>query len=152
MKFSRIAPSDVKFLTDKATGLKLSYRDLTAVASLAIQAASLIKFGEEAYLKHKDSGNLFYYYDVEGKGKGYVAYKIGDTVSVNDILVADFKKKKQTNECIEALIETLYNICKSLNLTLEVETDSKDFYVFVRDVNQSYKEQKLEDKYWWKIE
>lgn len=151
MKFSRVSPSDAKTITDQETGIKLSDRDITILSSSVNTSASLIKFGTSVYNRNKNSDSMFLTYDVPNKGVGFVSYTLGDTVEINEIH-ADCISSKENAICIEALTETVYNICKSLNKTLEVKSDSKDFKNYIANRNQLYKEQKLEDKYYWKTE
>ena len=152
MKFTRIPPSDAKVLTDKETGLKLSYRDLTIISSKVTACSSLIKFGEEVYNQYKDTGYMFLNYDCDN-GKWYAVYKIKNKTKIKVKAIhsecCNFQEEKV---CYEAIIETLFNMSKSLNLPLVVRTDNKDFETFVKDTNQILKEQKTEDKYHWKTE
>ncbi len=150
-RFSRIPPSDVKSITDPSTGFKYSPRDMSALASVVNMSSSLVKFGEEVYNKHNDSGNMFLTYDYSGKGKGYIVYSIGRDVIVTDIY-SDCINPKEDRICFDALVETLFNLCKSMNKTMVIETESEDFDNFAKGMNQIMKEQKIEDKNWWKIE
>ncbi len=151
MKYTKIIPSDEKVLTSPESGVKFSFRDVTMVSSMVNNCSSLIKFGEEIYNKYKESGYLLMNYEAKDKGKGFIAYEIVDVINVIEIY-SQCINKKEDKICYEALIESVYNISKSTGKTLVVNSDDKDVKYFIDDMNQKYKEQKIEDKYWWKTE
>jgi hypothetical protein len=151
MKYTRIPPSDAKVLTDNESGLKFSQRDVSTISSAVNGCSSLIKFGEEVFNKYKDSGKLFMNYDSATKGKGYIVYDIGEEIFVCDVF-SNCISEKENVICFEALTESVYNICKSVNKNLVIDIDNKLFNRFILNSNQLFKEQKFEDKYFWKIE
>ena len=149
MKYKRIPPSDVKCLTDKDTGTKYSQRDCSFISSMVNPAASLLGFGEEIRDKWQGKGKLFYSYVNPDKGKGYIVYSIeSDKICVCDVF-SDCISSKENDICFEALVEAVGNLCKALNKAMCVDTNSESFGLFIATVNQIYKEQKIEDKYWW---
>lgn len=150
-RFSRRPPSNIKSITDPKTGIKYAPRDMSSLSSVVNISSSLIKFGEEIYNKHQGSGDMFLTYDYAGKGMGYVVYSIGEEEVVVTDIYADCINPKEDRICFDALVETLFNTCKSMNKTMVIETESKDFDRFARGMNQVMKEQKIEDKNWWKI-
>ena len=151
MRVTKIPPSNAKTITDKDSGIKYSDRDITVLTTCINPSSSLISFGTEIYSAERQDGTIFLIYNNENKGKGFVAYTIGDVIEVSDVY-ADCISVKEELIAYEALVETVYNMSKSSGKNMIVNSDNPVFERYIDNLNQSYKEKKLEDKYKWNKE
>lgn len=152
MKARKELPSNLRNIVDEESGMMYSKRDTTTVSSMVNPASSLVKFGIDHYEKYLDTDYFLMTYEYPNRGSGYIVYEVKDTGICMIDIYADCVSEKEKFNCYEALIETVFNICKSSNKALEFDIEDKDLEIYINRNNQSYKEQKVEDKYWWKIQ
>lgn len=153
MEYELAIPSSVRDITDPETGLKFSKKDISVISSKVNASSSLVKFGADIYEANIDNNLLFSVYEESGVSKGYISYEVlDDSVRVAEVYEESINKR-ESYIAYEALIESVYNISKSLGKKIVIlnENGNELLDKFIKDSNQRKKEQKIEDKYWWKI-
>lgn len=121
------------------------------VCSNTNSTGDLIAFGDEKYNQYLNSGYQFLKYNGGENGSGFVAYKIlEDCIEVEEVycVAPNFNLESIV---VLSLLQVLSNDGSALKRSIKYETDDEVFDKIVRQRNQILKEQKVEDKYWWKI-
>ncbi len=150
MLFELNIPSDDKVLTDPVTGAKFSKREVTHIASMVSNSASLIKFGDDINNKWKNTGHKYLVYDNGVNGKGYIVYEEKEDCVYCHEIYTDSEEEIKKNLCYESLVFTLFNIGKSVSKKMSISNDDSEFESLIDKYIQLDKENKVEEIYRWK--
>lgn len=117
-------------------------------------ASDLISFSDRIYKKYKNSGNLYYKFVGRDSELGFIAYKIQeDKINVSELYVESKNlARNRYGQILGSLIDILSNDASALGIPLVIENIDAKLEQYLKDINNFYKEQKIEEIYRWKIE
>jgi len=122
------------------------------ICSNTNSTGDLIAFGEDVYEKYVNSGCQFLKHNESNHGAGFIAYRVLEDKILIDEIFADTPNKVCLYIVVSSMINILSNDARALKKKIVFTSEDDRLFDVFKKINQYKKEQKQEDKYWWKLE